>query len=86
VGYFVNEFEEKELTEKALLFNDAFINLMQCVNRLFFKNDAKKGVKITSKITSGYEGNCCPQCGMFMLVRTGTCYTCRSCGWNGGCG
>lgn len=35
---------------------------------------------------SGFTGGVCEQCGGFELVRTGTCETCQSCGWNKGCG
>jgi hypothetical protein len=31
-------------------------------------------------------GNCCPGCGGWQLVRTGSCVTCQDCGHNEGCG
>jgi outer membrane biosynthesis protein TonB len=32
------------------------------------------------------SGDACRECGMFMLVRVGTCIRCNSCGWDSGCG
>ncbi|MEM7739489.1 MAG: adenosylcobalamin-dependent ribonucleoside-diphosphate reductase [Pseudomonadota bacterium] len=33
----------------------------------------------------GYEGDACPECGQFTLVRNGTCLRCDSCGATTGC-
>ena len=33
----------------------------------------------------GYEGDPCGSCGMFTLVRNGTCLKCDSCGATSGC-
>ncbi|MEO0399690.1 MAG: vitamin B12-dependent ribonucleotide reductase [Pseudomonadota bacterium] len=33
----------------------------------------------------GYEGDACPACGQFTLVRNGTCLRCDSCGHSTGC-
>ena len=33
----------------------------------------------------GYEGDACPDCGQFTLVRSGTCLRCDSCGATTGC-
>ncbi len=33
----------------------------------------------------GYEGDACPECGNFTLVRNGTCLKCMSCGSTTGC-
>ena len=33
----------------------------------------------------GYEGDACPECGQFTLVRNGTCLKCESCGATTGC-
>lgn len=33
----------------------------------------------------GYEGDACPECGQFTLVRNGTCLRCESCGATTGC-
>ena len=35
---------------------------------------------------SQMDGPACPRCGAIMNRRTGTCYTCDSCGTSGGCG
>ena len=33
----------------------------------------------------GYEGDACPACGQFTLMRNGTCLRCDSCGHSSGC-
>jgi ribonucleoside-diphosphate reductase alpha chain len=33
----------------------------------------------------GYEGDACPVCGHFTLVRNGTCMRCDTCGSTTGC-
>ncbi|MBF0305642.1 MAG: vitamin B12-dependent ribonucleotide reductase [Alphaproteobacteria bacterium] len=33
----------------------------------------------------GYEGDACPECGNFTLVRNGTCMKCNTCGATSGC-
>ena len=33
----------------------------------------------------GYEGDACPSCGNFTLVRNGTCLKCETCGTTTGC-
>jgi len=33
----------------------------------------------------GYEGDACPECGNFTLVRNGTCLKCNTCGATSGC-
>ena len=33
----------------------------------------------------GYEGESCPECGQFTMVRNGTCMKCASCGSTSGC-
>ena len=33
----------------------------------------------------GYEGDPCPECGQMMMVRSGTCLKCVSCGATSGC-
>ena len=33
----------------------------------------------------GYEGDNCPECGNFTLVRNGTCLKCETCGGTTGC-
>jgi ribonucleoside-diphosphate reductase alpha chain len=33
----------------------------------------------------GYEGEACPECGNFTLVRNGTCLKCDTCGSTTGC-
>ena len=34
---------------------------------------------------AGYQGDACPECGNFTLVRNGTCLKCDTCGSTTGC-
>jgi ribonucleoside-diphosphate reductase alpha chain len=42
-------------------------------------------IKIVQARIKGYEGDPCPACGSFTLVRNGTCMKCDSCGGTTGC-
>ena len=42
-------------------------------------------LKITQARVKGYEGDPCPSCGSFTLIRNGTCMKCDSCGGTTGC-
>ena len=33
----------------------------------------------------GYEGDACPECQQFTMVRNGTCLKCMNCGATSGC-
>ncbi len=41
--------------------------------------------KIRQAKAKGYEGDACTECGMFTLVRNGTCMKCDTCGSTSGC-
>ena len=41
--------------------------------------------KIREARMKGYEGDSCPECGNFTLVRNGTCLKCDTCGGTTGC-
>lgn len=41
--------------------------------------------KIREAKMKGYEGDACPECGNFTLVRNGTCLKCNTCGGTTGC-
>ncbi|MDR2923351.1 MAG: vitamin B12-dependent ribonucleotide reductase [Treponema sp.] len=41
--------------------------------------------KIAQARIKGYEGDPCPSCGSFTLVRNGTCMKCQTCGGTTGC-
>ena len=47
---------------------------------------AKKPIQQMKAMESGFLGDACRSCGMFMLVRVGTCVRCNACGWDSGCG
>jgi ribonucleoside-diphosphate reductase alpha chain len=40
---------------------------------------------LTEARLKGYEGDACPDCGQFTMVRNGTCLKCVSCGATSGC-
>jgi ribonucleoside-diphosphate reductase alpha chain len=42
-------------------------------------------IKIAQARIKGYEGDPCPSCGSFTLVRNGTCMKCDTCGGTTGC-
>jgi ribonucleoside-diphosphate reductase alpha chain len=42
------------------------------------------GLALEAKL-KGYEGDACPECGNFTLVRNGTCLKCTTCGGTTGC-
>jgi ribonucleoside-diphosphate reductase alpha chain len=42
-------------------------------------------LKIAEARFKGYEGDACPLCGSFTLIRNGTCMKCASCGTSTGC-
>jgi ribonucleoside-diphosphate reductase alpha chain len=44
-----------------------------------------KDAKIQEARLKGYEGDPCPSCGYFTLVRNGTCMKCDTCGNTTGC-
>ena len=41
--------------------------------------------EVQSAKVKGYEGDPCPECKQFTLVRNGTCLKCVSCGATSGC-
>jgi hypothetical protein len=51
--------------------------------------DAGTGQSASNKRTEarlkGYEGEACPECNNFTLVRNGTCLKCETCGGTTGC-
>ncbi len=47
--------------------------------------DAKVSARIREARIKGYEGDPCPECGQFTMVRNGTCLKCESCGGTSGC-
>ncbi|QQO10789.1 vitamin B12-dependent ribonucleotide reductase [Breznakiella homolactica] len=49
------------------------------------KNEMEQAAKIAQARIKGYEGDPCPACGSFTLVRNGTCMKCDTCGGTTGC-
>jgi ribonucleoside-diphosphate reductase alpha chain len=47
--------------------------------------EQNEAVKIAQARIKGYEGDPCPACGFFTLVRNGTCMKCDTCGGTTGC-
>jgi len=48
-------------------------------------DEARVSAKIREARIKGYEGDPCPECGQFTMVRNGTCLKCESCGGTSGC-
>lgn len=44
-----------------------------------------KHTEAQQAVIKGYDGNACPTCGHFTLVRSGTCLRCNTCGSTTGC-
>jgi ribonucleoside-diphosphate reductase alpha chain len=42
------------------------------------------GLAVEARL-KGYEGDACPECGNFTMVRNGTCLKCTTCGGTTGC-
>ncbi|HCM27447.1 MAG TPA: adenosylcobalamin-dependent ribonucleoside-diphosphate reductase [Treponema sp.] len=49
------------------------------------RNEDEQSAKIAQARVKGYEGDPCPVCGYFTLVRNGTCLKCDTCGGTTGC-
>jgi ribonucleoside-diphosphate reductase alpha chain len=49
------------------------------------KGEEEQAIKIAQARVKGYEGDPCPVCGYFTLVRNGTCLKCDTCGGTTGC-
>ncbi len=51
------------------------------------KEEWSDDIALASKLArvQGYEGDPCPECGQFTMVRSGTCLRCLSCGATSGC-
>jgi ribonucleoside-diphosphate reductase alpha chain len=47
--------------------------------------DQNELAKIAQARIKGYEGDPCPSCGSFTLIRNGTCMKCHTCGGTTGC-
>jgi ribonucleoside-diphosphate reductase alpha chain len=65
------------------------LNITAAVNVLAGGHEEGAGSSRSSRIREarmkGYEGDACPECGNFTLVRNGTCLKCDSCGGTTGC-
>jgi ribonucleoside-diphosphate reductase alpha chain len=49
------------------------------------RSEESELAKIAQARIKGYEGDPCPTCGLFTLVRNGTCMKCNTCGSTTGC-
>ena len=47
-------------------------------------SSSASGLAFTAKL-KGFEGDACPECGNFTMVRNGTCLKCTTCGGTTGC-
>ena len=57
---------------------------MGCVSAAPTSSDAGADSQAMARL-KGYEGEACPECGNFTMVRNGTCLKCMSCGSTSGC-
>ncbi|MBM3556669.1 MAG: vitamin B12-dependent ribonucleotide reductase, partial [Alphaproteobacteria bacterium] len=57
---------------------------IQVSAQIIDQTDAKLD-RIRNARMQGYEGDACPECGNFTLVRNGTCLKCNTCGSTTGC-
>ena len=48
------------------------------------RHSLQNEIAATARV-QGYEGDPCPECGHFTLVRNGTCLKCETCGSTTGC-
>ena len=49
------------------------------------KAEDQKREQVREAKAKGYEGDACMECGMFTLLRNGTCLKCDTCGGTSGC-
>ncbi|MBP7064573.1 vitamin B12-dependent ribonucleotide reductase [Ferrovibrio sp.] len=63
------------------------LNLAAAINVLSQEQPAgaSRSSRIMEARMKGYEGDACPECGNFTLLRNGTCMKCDSCGGTTGC-
>jgi ribonucleoside-diphosphate reductase alpha chain len=47
-------------------------------------SSSPKGLAVEARL-KGFEGDACPECGNFTMVRNGTCLKCTTCGGTTGC-
>ena len=72
-------------------FDEAYVDLMQASQRILLLAQEHQRIEepaivpSTPSFTSGYLGDPCPNCHAMLLVKTGTCSTCRGCGESSGC-
>mgnify|MGYP001602930699 CR=1 FL=1 len=70
-------------------FDEAYVDLMQASQRILLLAQQYERVEEPAIIPStppfGYLGDPCPNCHAMLLVKTGTCSTCRGCGESSGC-
>ena len=83
--------ERKEVEDALIRFESAFHDVVTAIRRILILTDTvamatKAKVVAQTAHSPKYSGEACSQCGMFMLVRTGTCLTCHGCHWTQGCG
>jgi len=60
---------------------------LQQSRRVEIREQAELTVQVKARVArlQGYEGDACPECGQFTLVRNGSCLKCNSCGATTGC-
>lgn len=73
------------MEEEEVTYSDGSVEKHQVYSR---ERDAKmvsQGRKMTEARMKGYEGEACPECQSFTLLRNGSCMKCDTCGSTTGC-
>jgi len=68
-----------DMKDLELRYNVAYIEKMKSIMEVLVKKEQVKQKQIPS-------GDCCPICGSIEYYQSGTCKSCRACGYAGGCG
>ena len=73
------------MEEEQVTYSDGSVEKHQVYSR---ERDAKmvsQGRRMTEARMKGYEGEACPECQSFTLLRNGSCMKCDTCGSTTGC-
>jgi ribonucleoside-diphosphate reductase alpha chain len=60
-------------------------SLLKAATATIFHESDQYAAKAQAAKLQGYEGDPCPECGAFTMVRNGVCLKCNSCGATSGC-
>jgi ribonucleoside-diphosphate reductase alpha chain len=72
---------ENAASQTAAKKAEALVDTIQASSR----EEQEQAAKIAQARVKGYEGDPCPACGSFTLIRNGACMKCDTCGGTTGC-